>query len=178
VLLAKLTTLLETASTETEVRARLEALVPWVRGFVERGMAKTSRSPEDFVPYQRLLWKYSSNSVDNNNNSDTQVDNKAAAREELVELVQEMKYRYHARLWHNTFNDMSFLSPPPPPNTAGVERQTAVAEVGKDSMGPPRLFQSIQSAFVLHLFADWRYPIPPFLVPNLFILCLVFRFVR
>lgn len=159
VLISKLTSLLATTSVDSELRGGIEALLPWVRSFVERGVARTSRSPEDFVPYQRLLWKYSSHHLgDNNETSDEKKPRKSASsqmREELVELIQEMKFRYHARLWHNTYNDMSFLTPPSLSANA-PEGSTNHDAVGKDSMGPPRIFQSVQSTFVLHLFADWR----------------------
>lgn len=157
------TTSSSSSSGPKEEDEHLEEAISQVRIFVERGLAKTSRSPEDFVPYQRFLWKYSQRHI--GSDSRVQEGKPATARAELMELVQEMKYRFHLRLWHNTFNDISLLSPPtPPPRRGGLVEQTMV-EVGKDSMGPPRLFQSIQSAFVLHLFADWRSS-PLFTLPS------------
>lgn len=149
VLLAKLTVLLGTTTEESNLNKGVEELLPWVLSFVERGCMRTSRSPEDFVPYQRLLWKFGPRQSTRNVGPGSYL-----TREELIELVQEMKFRFHTRLWHNTYNDMSFLSPHS--STSDIVADLDF-QVGRDSMGPPRLFQSVQSAFIFHLFADWRY---------------------
>ncbi len=110
VLLSKLFLLLEKDS-EQQVREGLVQLLPWVKRFVDRGLNQTSRSPEDFVPYQQLLWKYQSA------NSDLPEPHSECTKGDLLKLIQEMKFCFHSRLWHNTFNDMSFLSPLSPNQT-------------------------------------------------------------
>jgi MoxR-like ATPase len=105
----------------TEARAEpddgaAEGVMLWVKNFLTRGLGRTSRSPLDFLPYQQLLWQSQPNGSGTSNISkkDSEAQPRGSAlpdRDDMMRLVQEMRFLHSSRLWHNTYNDLSLLRP-------------------------------------------------------------------
>ncbi|CAG8452138.1 711_t:CDS:10 [Ambispora gerdemannii] len=88
---------------------------------LEFSIQKSTRSPLDFVPHQRLLWIYG---------RDSNVPSEKAASI-YTNIVQEILCGWQARLWQISFNEYFSMEKKIP------------ATFGTISEGPSRLFQSV-----------------------------------
>ncbi|KAL6070950.1 Midasin [Balamuthia mandrillaris] len=156
-----------------ELRKEAHKVLHLVRAFFEKGLKHTSRPPDDFLPYQQLVWKLEGALEEEEEKDDDNIEKKQQTeitkQEQVIEpallvhrlkslqintLAQEMNLRHNLRLWNNSFNDLSFLKPHHHRNREEDEQLHGV--LGVEGKGPSRLFQSVQSLFVFHMFGDWR----------------------
>lgn len=109
---------------------RLRELIPNIERFLSHGQAKTSRSPLDFVVYQKLLWRF-----DSAHSSDEQL----ALLVSLPSFLLQMQYTHQRRVWCCTFNTLPF----------------ATQEDSNTINGAARLFQGYQTVFLLETLNSW-----------------------
>jgi hypothetical protein len=71
----------------------LKALIPEIEDFIEFCLKKTSRSPQDLVSYQHLLWV-----AESPNSEKTGI--------ELASVIHSLWMSYHRRLWNNSYDTL------------------------------------------------------------------------
>ena len=126
---------------------QIQDLLPALRKVMVGGIRGSSRTPLDLVGYQSLIWRYHQEERPSlggallSEQARVPIDDLKVLRATVLDVY----YRHLCALWDNSFNDLSFLYNP-----------AKEPWMGEDGMGAPRIYQSVQSAIVFHLFGSWR----------------------
>ena len=125
---------------------QIQDLLPALRKVMVGGIRGSSRTPLDLVGYQSLIWRYHQEGPSLGGPLLSEQDRVPVDDLKVLRAtVLDVYYRHLCALWDNSFNDLSFLYNP-----------AKEPWMGEDGVGAPRIYQSVQSAIVFHLFGSWR----------------------